>query len=320
MQYLFSYGTLQLKNVQIETYGRVLKGSKDTLNNYKLEKIKITDKDVLAKSNQQFHPIAIPSENSKDYIEGVIFEITEQELVQTDLYEVSDYKRVLETFKSNKKAWIFITTKKNQESMKKLKLHFEEEFQGKFELKKLNLLLVFQVNCPGCFSYALPFFNKLYHEFNSEEVSFLAVSTAFEDFDKNTSENTKELVKKGTLVGETKKTMNNQGLYKLPYPLDFPIVMDKMSINRKEDLKYTINAICNINPNYILWPEFEKKAIQKRVKDYLNSLDKIALTFTLNQLKGTPSFVLFNSEFEILKEWFGHISYEEVSRKLIQHK
>lgn len=107
-QYLFSYGTLQLKGVQIETYARVLSGDKDILEGYKLEKLKIIEKDVLIKSKQLFHPIAIPTKNRKDFIQGVIFEITEKELIQTDAYEVSDYKRILETFKSGKKAWVFI--------------------------------------------------------------------------------------------------------------------------------------------------------------------------------------------------------------------
>jgi hypothetical protein len=78
-----------------------------------------------------------------------------------------------------------------------------------------------------------------------------------------------------------------------------------------------INKICNINPNYILWPSFEKEALQKRVGTYLKSLDKIALTFTLNQLRGTPSFILFNKEYEVLGEWFGHITYEQIASKII---
>lgn len=113
VHYLFSYGTLQLENVQKENYGRVLKGSKDRLKGYKLENIKITDKIVLEKSKQLFHPIAIASENKEHFIDGIIFEITAEELAQTDAYEVSDYKRVLETFQSGKKAWIYISHKKH---------------------------------------------------------------------------------------------------------------------------------------------------------------------------------------------------------------
>lgn len=110
--YLFSYGTLQLENVQLETYGRKLNGKKDILEGFKIDELEIFDERVLQKSGKNFHPIAIPSQNKSDCIEGVIFEITEQELLETDNYEVSDYKRVLKTFKSGNKAWVYIYNSK----------------------------------------------------------------------------------------------------------------------------------------------------------------------------------------------------------------
>jgi gamma-glutamylcyclotransferase (GGCT)/AIG2-like uncharacterized protein YtfP len=109
VHFLFSYGTLQLERVQIESYGRILEGENDSLAKYKIEKLKILDQDVIKKSGKEFHPIAIKSDNPNDVIEGKIFEITENELAETDKYEVSDYKRVLETFNSGKKAWIYIS-------------------------------------------------------------------------------------------------------------------------------------------------------------------------------------------------------------------
>lgn len=107
-QLLFSYGTLQLEKVQLETYGRKLNGVPDKLLAYKLENLKIKDKSVVEKSEQEFHPIAIKTENKDDLIEGFIFEITTEELFNTDKYEVKDYKRVLETFASGKQAWVYI--------------------------------------------------------------------------------------------------------------------------------------------------------------------------------------------------------------------
>lgn len=105
---LFSYGTLQLEKVQLETYGRLLNGKKDKLLNYQLEQIEITDPEVLAKSEQKHHPIATKTNRKSDFIQGMIFEINDQELSQTDQYEVDDYIRVLETFESGEKAWIYI--------------------------------------------------------------------------------------------------------------------------------------------------------------------------------------------------------------------
>ncbi len=106
--YLFSYGTLQLERVQIENYGRLLKGRKDRLFGYKLDKLKITDTEVLKKSGIEFHPIAVKTDSPNDVIEGTIFEITEEELIETDKYEVNDYQRVLEKFASGENAWIYI--------------------------------------------------------------------------------------------------------------------------------------------------------------------------------------------------------------------
>jgi len=108
MPLLFSYGTLQLERVQLETYGRLLTGEADSLYSYALKNLEITHAEVLAKSQQRFHPIAIRTENPEDLIKGMIFEITEDELIATDRYEVSNYVRVLETFTSGKQAWVYV--------------------------------------------------------------------------------------------------------------------------------------------------------------------------------------------------------------------
>ncbi len=107
--FLFSYDTLQLEKVQVENYGRILKGKKDSLPKYKLDKLQITDKTVVEKSGKEFHPIAIKTDSPNDIIEGMIFEITASELEETDKYEVSDYKRVLETFTSGQQAWVYVS-------------------------------------------------------------------------------------------------------------------------------------------------------------------------------------------------------------------
>ncbi|MNK06642.1 AIG2-like family protein [compost metagenome] len=109
-EYLFSYGTLQKDKVQLETFGRLLKGSKDTLIGYKLSTIVIVDQDVLAKSEQEIHLLAIPSEIATDHIDGVIFEITHEELLAADGYETDAYQRVKLQFESGREAWIYIAS------------------------------------------------------------------------------------------------------------------------------------------------------------------------------------------------------------------
>ena len=105
---LFSYGTLQLEKVQLESFGRKLQGTEDVLIGFKLEKLRITDKAVLAVSEKEFHPIAILTNNTNDTISGTLYEITSEELAQADRYEVDDYKRVEATFQSGKKGWIYV--------------------------------------------------------------------------------------------------------------------------------------------------------------------------------------------------------------------
>lgn len=112
-EYLFSYGTLQKEKVQLESFGRLLTGSKDILKSYKLASLEITDRSVLLKSEQQFHPIAIPTNDENDTIEGSVFEISKEELLNADKYEVDDYKRVQVKLKSGKEAWVYIGAKIN---------------------------------------------------------------------------------------------------------------------------------------------------------------------------------------------------------------
>lgn len=105
---LFSYGTLQHKDVQIENYGRTLEGEADQLTGYALSMIEITDPAVIALSGASQHPMVKYTGKSTDTVGGMVFEITAAELKRTDEYEVEDYKRVEVILASGKKAWVYI--------------------------------------------------------------------------------------------------------------------------------------------------------------------------------------------------------------------
>lgn len=107
-EWLFSYGTLQQEGVQLSTFGRLLEGRPDALPGFRQTMVRITDPDVLAKSGKDFHPIVAPSADPADAIEGTVFQVTAEELVQADLYEVDDYKRVAVTLKSGLHAWVYV--------------------------------------------------------------------------------------------------------------------------------------------------------------------------------------------------------------------
>lgn len=105
---LFSYGTLQNPVVQVKTFGRELTGYSDQLLGYQLAMIEIQDSNVIKLSSQSFHPIA--RANKSEHISGKVFKVTTEELAQSDLYEVKDYKRVLGKMASGICAWAYVAS------------------------------------------------------------------------------------------------------------------------------------------------------------------------------------------------------------------
>jgi hypothetical protein len=83
---LFSYGTLQQENVQLETFGRLLNGETDALPGYGLAMVEITDPQVVATSGAAFHPIVTASDDPADEVAGAVFEITAAELAAADAF------------------------------------------------------------------------------------------------------------------------------------------------------------------------------------------------------------------------------------------
>lgn len=55
-------------------------------------------------SGEAHHLIATPSLN--DAVKGKVFEISAEELAQSDKYEVADYQRILAKMASGTAAWV----------------------------------------------------------------------------------------------------------------------------------------------------------------------------------------------------------------------
>jgi Gamma-glutamyl cyclotransferase, AIG2-like len=105
---LFSYGTLQLEAVQMQSFGRLLEGRPDAIPGFKKEMIEITDPDVIKLSGERFHLVVSESANSNDEVAGKVFLISAEELEAADRYEVSDYKRIEVMLKSGIRAWVYV--------------------------------------------------------------------------------------------------------------------------------------------------------------------------------------------------------------------
>jgi gamma-glutamyl AIG2-like cyclotransferase len=106
-EYLFSYGTLQKREIQLDLFGRILEGSNDALRGYKVSTIEITDGTFLSKGEGRYQKTLIISDDN-DVVDGTALEITDGELLVADKYEPENYKRINVVLESGKKAWIYV--------------------------------------------------------------------------------------------------------------------------------------------------------------------------------------------------------------------
>lgn len=105
---LFSYGTLQLPDVQRATYGRLLEGKPDMLIGYRLEPLIISSPEVVEISGLEVHMIARRTGDAADRIPGVVFRLTPVELSATDAYETDAYARVEAALASGERAFVYV--------------------------------------------------------------------------------------------------------------------------------------------------------------------------------------------------------------------
>lgn len=105
MEYLFSYGTLQKSETQLKLFGRLLNGGNDTLKGYKTANIVIEDAVFLTKEgNQQLTAVA----SSGDKIDGMVFEVSSEEIEMVDRYEPENYTKISVILESGKTAWLWL--------------------------------------------------------------------------------------------------------------------------------------------------------------------------------------------------------------------
>lgn len=162
---------------------------------------------------------------------------------------------------------------------------------------KVILVEVFQVNCPGCFMYALPSSIQIYKKYSRDDVIVLGLATAFEDYDKNTLDNLRLLLTSGEVIGDTLNALRQYGQLiennKLPYKIPFPVGMDILKrMERNFSDNYVIDFMEANIENYNSYPDSDKKIIFERVKHYLRNKEYSAMTFETYRLQGTPSMIV----------------------------
>lgn len=116
MPLLFSYGTLQLAEVQKATFGRLLKGERDELVGFEQAMIRIQDPYVVKMSGKEMHSIVRFNGDEGSRVSGMVFELTEDELRKADEYETKDYVRISTKLASGKEAWVYAAVESTKQS------------------------------------------------------------------------------------------------------------------------------------------------------------------------------------------------------------
>ena len=107
-EYLFSYGTLQKKEVQLGLFGRILVVSDDILIGFKVSAIEIKDERFLSRGQEKYQKTLVVADGKNDLVKGTALEMTIEELLLADKYEPSNYKRIKVTLESGKNAWVYV--------------------------------------------------------------------------------------------------------------------------------------------------------------------------------------------------------------------
>lgn len=105
---LFSYGTLQLRDVQLANYGRELEGSPDALPGYRLIVLPDRDPNAVRISGTKTHFVVRCTGDPADRVPGTVYLFTADELAATDDYEGSDYRRTELTLESGRRALVYV--------------------------------------------------------------------------------------------------------------------------------------------------------------------------------------------------------------------
>lgn len=106
--WLFCYGTLRQLDVQLAIFGRALDGRADFLPGYALSPLPITDPGVIATSGGAHHTVARETGDPLHAVPGIVFRISQAELVAADKCEVADCKRVNARLGSGIDAFIYV--------------------------------------------------------------------------------------------------------------------------------------------------------------------------------------------------------------------
>ncbi len=92
----------------MSTFGRLLDGESDELVGFERSSVRIEDAEFVAASGKAHHAIVKFTGRDEDRVSGIVFEVSESELLKADEYEPVPYKRLSVMLASGREAWVYI--------------------------------------------------------------------------------------------------------------------------------------------------------------------------------------------------------------------
>lgn len=96
LELLFVYGTLKDPAVQSRIIGRIVSGTADVLDGFFKTDYAMPE---------GIYPLVIPRHGQA--VEGLVLEVTAEELARMDAYETAAYRRVRVPLRSGRESWVY---------------------------------------------------------------------------------------------------------------------------------------------------------------------------------------------------------------------
>lgn len=96
MEKLFTYGTLQVPEIQQSVFHRTTHGKPDVLEGF--------ERHMMLFGPQPYPIIEAKADSA---VEGLVIEVTPDELDEIDRYETNAYRRIAVQLKSGTSAWVY---------------------------------------------------------------------------------------------------------------------------------------------------------------------------------------------------------------------
>lgn len=109
-QLVFSYGALQIEELQRSILGRVFPPESDILPGFTADYAEMADPRFAELTGSSVHAVLRRTDDPRDKVTGVVYHLTPDELDAADQFEVVMFRREQAVLASGRTAWVYLST------------------------------------------------------------------------------------------------------------------------------------------------------------------------------------------------------------------